>query len=81
VTLNPRVFYQYNQAADCVDTSQPIKPVRGFQLGQQNQMMMLRACVKFKPVYPTSGLGFAFEKDGTGRATMISAAAFVQEPG
>ena len=44
-------------------------------------MMLLRACVKFKPMYPTTGLGFAWEKDGSGRARMVSMAAFVQEPG
>lgn len=81
VQLNPRVFFQYHQAADCVDTSKPIEPVRGFNLGRENEMMMVRACVKFDPIFPTSGLGKEFAKDGTGRATMISAAAFVQEPG
>lgn len=80
VALNPRNFAQFDQTADCVDTTEPIKPVRGFALGQQNEMMMLRACVKFDPVFPTSGLGYAFEKDGSGRARMIATAAFVQEP-
>lgn len=81
VRLNPRQFAQFDQTADCVDTSQPVQPVRGFALGRENELMMLRACVKFKPLYPTSGLGYALEKDGTGRAKMVSSAAFVQEPG
>lgn len=81
VELNPRNFAQFDQDADCVDTSEPIEPVRGFTLGQENQLMMMRACVKFDPLYPTSGLGFALEKDGSGQARMISSAAFVQEPG
>lgn len=81
VELNPRNFAQFDQTADCVDTSEPIEPVRGFTLGQENQLMMMRACVKFDPLYPTSGLGFALEKDGSGQAKMISSAAFVQEPG
>lgn len=79
-TVDPRQFARFNQEVDCVDTSQPVQPVRGFTLGRANQMMMLRACVRFNPVYPTSGLGHAFEKDGTGRAKMVSTAAFVQEP-
>lgn len=81
VTVNPRQFGQFDQSADCVDTSEPVQPVRGFTLGMENQMMMLRACVKFDPIYPTSGLGYAFEKDGSGKAKMVSSAAFVQEPG
>ncbi len=81
VSINPRNFAQFNQRADCVDTSEDVKPVRGFALGQENQMMMLRACVKFDPIYPTSGLGEAFVKDGSGQVKMIASAAFVQEPG
>ncbi len=79
-TVDPRAFTRFDPEVDCVDTSQPAKPVRGFTLGEANQMMMLRACVRFNPVYPTTGLGREFEKDGTGRAKMVSIAAFVQEP-
>lgn len=79
--LNPRNFAAFDQAADCVDTSEEVKPVRGFVLGAEHELMVLRACVKFKPVFPGTGLGFAFEKDGAGKAKMISVAAFVQEPG
>ena len=78
--VNPRAFAAFNQNADCVDTSQPVQPVRGFTPGLQHELMILRACVKFDPVFPTSGLGREFEKDGSGQARMISTAAFVQEP-
>ena len=81
VELNPRNFAQFDQVADCVDTSEPIEPVRGFALGQENQLMMLRSCIKFDPLFPTSGLGHAMETDGSGQARMVSSAAFVQEPG
>lgn len=79
--INPRQFSSLPPQPDCVDVSEPINPVRGFTLGQEQQMMLLRACVMFKPMYPTTGLGFAWEKDGSGRAKMVSVAAFVQEPG
>lgn len=81
VTVNPREFSKLPAVADCVDTSQTVQPVRGYTLGQQQELMMLRACVKFDPIYPTTGLGYAMAKDGSGKATMISAAIFVQEPG
>ena len=80
VEVDPRNFAQFDPEADCIDTSEPILPVRGFTLGEQNQLMMLRACVKFDPVYPGTGLGFQFAKDGSGQVKMISVAAFVQEP-
>lgn len=79
--VNPRQFAAFNQQADCIDLSDDVQPVRGFTLGQQQELMMLRACVKFRPLFPSSGLGYAMEKDGSGRAKMISSAAFVQEPG
>tara|TARA_R110002110_G_scaffold47074_13_gene141590 strand:+ start:1132 stop:1671 length:540 start_codon:yes stop_codon:yes gene_type:complete len=79
--IDPRQFASLPPLPDCVDVSEPVSPVRGFTLGQEQQMMLLRACVKFKPMYPTTGLGFAWEKDGSGRARMVSMAAFVQEPG
>lgn len=78
--LDPRQFAQFDQAADCIDVSEPVTDPRGFDLGREHQLMILRACVKFKPVFPSSGLGYAFTKDGSGRARMISTAAFVQEP-
>ncbi len=80
-TIDPRQFAQFDQDVDCVDTAEDAQPPRGFTLGQENQMMMLRACVRFNPVYPTTGLGRGFEKDGNGKARMVSTAAFVQEPG
>ena len=49
-------------------------------LGLDNEMMLVRACYMFKPVFPSTGLGYAFTKDGSGRSKMVSLAAFVQEP-
>jgi len=78
--LDPRQFAAFDQGADCIDVSEPVTDPRGFDLGREHQLMILRACVKFKPVFPSSGLGYAFTKDGSGRVKMISTAAFVQEP-
>lgn len=79
--VNPRAFAQFDQTPDCVDTSEEAQAPRGFTLGQENQMMMLRACIKFDPIFPTSGLGKELSKDGSGQVRMTSTAAFVQEPG
>lgn len=78
--VNPRDFATFNQQPDCIDTALPVEPARGFNLGQQHELMMVRACVRFDPVFPTSGLGHAFEKDGSGKARMTSSSTFVQEP-
>jgi hypothetical protein len=78
-----RAFQTLNWEADCTDASQPIAPVRTFIQGGQHEMMLLRACYKFEPIFATSGLGYAMSQnaDGAGMAKMLSVSAFVQEPG
>lgn len=78
--VNPRSFTTLPNNADCIDTAEPIEPARGFSLGVSHDIMLLRACVKFDPVFPTTGLGNEFQTDGAGKVKMLSVAAFVQEP-
>lgn len=73
-------FQVLDTGADCIDRSQPVAPVRQFQQGGENQLMLLRACYNFNPVFPTTGLGRGFAKDGAGKVNMIAISAFVQEP-
>ncbi|TNF59631.1 MAG: pilus assembly protein [Rhodobacteraceae bacterium] len=67
--------------ADCIDQSQTIAPVRSFTNGASNQLMFMRVCATFDPVFPTIGMGKNLIKDGAGKYALISTAAFVQEPG
>ena len=67
--------------ADCIDHSEDVAPVRSFVNGQDNELMILRACVKIAPVFPTVGLGATIDKDGAGNYSLLATAAFVQEPG
>ncbi len=78
--VDPRNFTNLPNQADCVDVSEPVMPERSYFTGQDHQLMLLRACVKFDPVFPTSGLGYSMSKDGAGQSQMIAVAAFVQEP-
>ena len=75
-----RGFTSFGTNADCVDTSLPVKPLRQWVHGSEHQLMMLRACYMFKPVFPSTGLGKEFAKDGSGRAKLIAYSGFVQEP-
>lgn len=81
--VDPRNFVALSQTADCYDKSQPVLPEDAptYITGQEHDLMVLRACVKFDPVFPTTGLGFQFIKDGSGQAQMTAMSAFVQEPG
>lgn len=75
-----RNFAAFDQTPDCVDTSLPPQSVRRFQLGQEHELVIMRACVKFKPFFPTTGLGRDFAKDGSGSVRLVAVTAFVQEP-
>lgn len=66
---------------DCVNHAEEVQPVRTFTNGMQNEMMLLRICAMFKPVFPLSGLGRDLKnKSDSGYTAMISSTAFVQEP-
>jgi len=81
-TVDLRTFTNLPEDADCTDATQPIEPSRTFVHGDSNEMMLLRACYKFDPVFATTGLGYEMKEhgDGAGMAKMIAVAAFVQEP-
>ncbi len=80
IQVNPRVWEGISTEADCTDQSEEVAPVRSFVNGQENELMILRACAKFDPVFPTSGLGKNMIKDGAGQYALVSLSAFVQEP-
>ncbi|XDA96908.1 TadE family protein [Sulfitobacter sp. LCG007] len=78
--INVRGFSGLAEEADCIDLSATPEPPRLFAPGSDHQLMVLRACVKIDPVFPTTGLGRHFAKDGAGKVQMIATSAFVQEP-
>ena len=80
VRLDPRNWTGISDAPDCTDQSEEVAPVRTFVNGQENELMVLRACAKIDPVFPTAGLGRSLEKDGAGQFALVSTTAFVQEP-
>ena len=79
--VNVRAFVSLPEIPDCIDVSLPVTPSRTFVHGSDHQLMLLRACYKFDPIFPTTGLGYSFSKDGSGQAQMVSLSGFVQEPG
>ncbi|WP_254437953.1 TadE/TadG family type IV pilus assembly protein [Ruegeria arenilitoris] len=64
---------------DCTDLSEEAKPVRDFSNGTENQLMILRACAKIDPLFPTSTMGRTLANDG-GQIRLTALSAFVQEP-
>lgn len=68
--------------ATCVDRAAPMLPedMPEFDAGEGDEMMLIRACIKADPVFPTTGLGLHLPKDNTGAYALISTTAFVNEP-
>lgn len=71
----------WQASADCIDRSEPIQPERSFTPGVANELMVVRACVKVNPLFPTTGFGAAMTKDGAGDFALVARSAYVQEPG
>lgn len=68
--------------ANCIDHAEESNPVRAFQNGGDNQLMILRACLKYKPVLPWTDMAKIMETNGdsSGYSRMVASSAFVQEP-
>lgn len=65
----------------CVDREEDIMPVTQLQIGQQNDVMLVRVCVVQDAMFPTSGIGLGLPKDSQGGYGLVSVTAFVTEPG
>ncbi|MEL0436127.1 TadE/TadG family type IV pilus assembly protein [Phycobacter sp. K97] len=80
VRLDPFNWTGVSAEPDCVNRVEEVQPVRTFTSGQSNQLMLIRACMKFKPIFSDWGLGGSMGKDADGRVSLFAASAFVQEP-
>lgn len=80
ISVDPRAWQGLPFGADCVDRAAAVSPVRNFSPGQANDLMLLRACVSFEPIFPSTGLGFYFKKNTAGDSYITARSAFVQEP-
>ncbi|MEO0863422.1 MAG: TadE family protein [Pseudomonadota bacterium] len=78
--VNPRAFAGFAGSADCVDVAQPLTPSRSFVHGSDHEMMLLRACYLYDPVFSGVGLGKKMTENGNAYYPMVSLSAFVQEP-
>ncbi|MBL4811513.1 MAG: pilus assembly protein [Rhodobacteraceae bacterium] len=65
---------------DCIDRDDPAAAARGFVRGQRNQLMVLRACALFDPLYPTTGIGASIPRASGDAFALVSTASFVIEP-
>lgn len=69
-----------NVNAQCVDRDSTIAPVLNVNAGTDNELMLVRVCAVFDPIFPTTGLGMQLGKDATGAYALVATSAFVNEP-
>ncbi|MBO9396215.1 pilus assembly protein [Shimia sp. R9_1] len=80
VTRDPRNYVSMDENTICTDRSEATQPVTRFEDGAENDLMVLRACAKVTPIFPTSMIGSALHKDDAGDYALVVMNAFVQEP-
>ncbi|MBM7069191.1 TadE/TadG family type IV pilus assembly protein [Actibacterium sp. 188UL27-1] len=79
--IDPRVGLSGGEQAQCIDRRLDVQPVVRYDVGAENDLMLLRACVLFTPLAPTTGLGFQLAGgDADGEYALISMSAYVSEP-
>ncbi|MDP2738415.1 MAG: hypothetical protein Q8O82_06825 [Pseudorhodobacter sp.] len=67
-------------AIACVDHSVETTPEALILRGKEDQLMLMRVCLKVKPMMPGAGVGAQLVKDGDGAVALVSVTAFVNEP-
>jgi hypothetical protein len=78
--VQPTNFQPLPTVPDCINAAQEPRPVRQFDAGQDNDLMLIRACLKYNPVFPSAALAGVINMDEDGYAKLIVQSAFVQEP-
>lgn len=65
----------------CVDREESdSEPTQNYQPGQQNDLMLIRVCRLFKPIFPGSGLGHRLPKNSEEEYGLVVFSGFVSEP-
>ena len=64
----------------CIERAEEITPVTQFVAGQQNELMLVRACAIIDPILPGGTMALAMPRDPSGGFRMVASSAFVNEP-
>jgi Flp pilus assembly protein TadG len=69
-----------HNSVTCVDRDEAIQPSVTFDMGKENEVMLVRACIIVDPLLPGTGPFATLQRDHTGGFTMSALSAFVNEP-
>lgn len=78
--MDLRAYTGLPSTADCTNSPLTVTPVRGWSLGEQHELMVMRACYEYIPFMSSLGLGKLLGSGENGKGEMIAISAFVQEP-
>ena len=78
--FDPRQDFVTPGETSCVDRVEDVEPTTTYEVGSDNEIMFLRACVKFDPIFPTSGWSMS-KTDELGEFALVSMSVYVSEPG
>ena len=78
--VNPRDPNLSSDPASCANRIEPGDPPDSFENGGRNELVLLRACALFDPMFPTTGLGASLPKRPGGAYALIATASYVVEP-
>lgn len=67
----------------CIDKAAPPEDDQSgdYNVGVQNQLMLMRVCALSQPLFPTTGIGVGMKVDSQGNYAIVATTAFVNEPG
>jgi len=80
--VNMTTWGPLNGDPRCIDVESTIDPFdqTEYLVGGNNELMMVRVCALFRPMFPTTGLGLNMQYDGDGNYALVVTTAFVNEP-
>ena len=80
--LSPANVTAMTESIQCRNRAEDIEPaLTPVQAGGANQVMLVRACASYEPMFPTYfGVGAALPKDGNGDYRLLSLSSYVREP-
>ncbi len=66
--------------ATCVNRNQSTQPAVTMEIGQQNEMILVRACIMQRALFPSTGIALNLPLNGSGEYPLYSKSAYVVEP-
>jgi hypothetical protein len=83
--VNTGTFAMVAPPKTCVDKASEVNtdepPANEFAYGTDNEIMLLRICLKEWPMFPTSAVSVKMASEPDGSVAMIVTSVFVNEPG